>query len=113
MATLPKMNGEVLVRAEANRCNSVAALIPLCRENTFSAMSSDSRQSHVTFLTTPHKASTLPPFNVENYNVATAAAMNVDRLVAWFDEYPRAKTRTSRFAALAPACGMPRDTPVV
>jgi Transposase DDE domain len=39
--------------------------------------------------------------------VATAAAMNVDRLVAWFDERPRAKTRTSRFAALAPACGMP------
>jgi transposase len=40
-------------------------------------------------------------------HVATAAAMNMDRLVAWFDERPRAKTRTSRFAALAPACGRP------
>jgi transposase len=46
-------------------------------------------------------------------HVATAAAMNMDRLVAWFDERPRATTRTSRFAALAPACGMPRDTPAV
>jgi transposase len=36
-------------------------------------------------------------------HVATAAAMNVDRLVAWLNERPRAKTRTSRFAALAPA----------
>jgi transposase len=44
---------------------------------------------------------------------ATAAAMNMDRLVAWFDERPRAKTRTSRFAALAPARGMPRDTSAV
>jgi transposase len=34
--------------------------------------------------------------------VATAAAINVDRLVAWLDHRPRAKTRTSRFAALAP-----------
>jgi transposase len=40
-------------------------------------------------------------------HVATAAAMNVDRIVAWLNERPRAKTRTSRFAALAPACGMP------
>jgi transposase len=39
-------------------------------------------------------------------HVATAAAMNVDRIVAWLNERPRAKTRTSRFAALAPACGM-------
>jgi transposase len=36
-------------------------------------------------------------------HVATAAAMNIDRIVAWFDEIPRAKTRTSRFAALNPA----------
>ena len=36
-------------------------------------------------------------------HVATAAAMNIERLVAWFAERPRAKTRTSRFAALAPA----------
>jgi transposase len=36
-------------------------------------------------------------------HVATAAAMNVDRSVAWLNERPRAKTRTSRFAALAPA----------
>jgi transposase len=46
-------------------------------------------------------------------HVATAAAINMDRLVAWFDERPRAKTRTSRFAGLAPACGRPRDTPAV
>ena len=35
-------------------------------------------------------------------HVATAAAMNVARIVAWLDERPRARTRTSRFAALAP-----------
>jgi transposase len=35
-------------------------------------------------------------------HVATAAAINLDRLVAWFDEIPRGKTRTSRFLALAP-----------
>jgi transposase len=35
-------------------------------------------------------------------HVATAAAINIDRLVAWLEERPRAKTRTSRFAALAP-----------
>jgi transposase len=35
-------------------------------------------------------------------NVAIAAAINVDRLVAWFDGRLRAPTRTSRFAALAP-----------
>jgi transposase len=35
-------------------------------------------------------------------HIATAAAMNVDRIVAWLDERPRAQTRTSRFAALAP-----------
>ena len=44
-------------------------------------------------------------------HVATAAGINVDRIVGWLDERPRAKTRTSRFAALAPACllltGMP------
>jgi transposase len=40
-------------------------------------------------------------------HVATAAAINVDRLIAWLDERPRATTRTSRFAALAPACSMP------
>ena len=39
-------------------------------------------------------------------HVATAAALNIDRLVAWLDERPRAKTRTSRFAALAPVCIM-------
>jgi transposase len=46
-------------------------------------------------------------------HVATAAAMNVDRIVAWLNERPRAKTRTSRFAALAPACGMPEDAPSI
>jgi transposase len=40
-------------------------------------------------------------------HVAIAAAINIDRLVAWLDERPRAKTRTSRFAALAPACAIP------
>jgi transposase len=42
-------------------------------------------------------------------HVATAAALNVDRLVAWFNERPRAKTRTSRFAALAPVCSISQD----
>jgi hypothetical protein len=35
-------------------------------------------------------------------HVATAAAINFDRLVAWFDGRPRAQTRTSRLAALGP-----------
>jgi transposase len=35
-------------------------------------------------------------------HVATAAAINLDRIVAWLDRRPRAQTRTSRFAALAP-----------
>ena len=43
-------------------------------------------------------------------HVAIAAAINVDRIVAWLDERPRAKTRTSRFAALAPACALPSGT---
>ena len=42
-------------------------------------------------------------------HVATAAAINVDRIVAWLEERPRAKTRTSRFAALAPACSSSHD----
>jgi hypothetical protein len=45
--------------------------------------------------------------------VATAAAMNVDRIVAWLNERPRAKTRTSRFAALAPAYSMLEDAPSI
>src|SRR5499433_2098330 len=36
-------------------------------------------------------------------HVAIAAAINIDRIVAWLDERPRAMTRISRFAALAPA----------
>jgi len=44
-------------------------------------------------------------------HVATAAAINIDRIVAWLEERPRAKTRTSRFAALAPACAIPAGTP--
>jgi transposase len=36
-------------------------------------------------------------------HVATAAAMNVARLTDWLDGIPRAATRRSRFAALAPA----------
>ena len=43
-------------------------------------------------------------------HVATAAAINVDRIVAWLAERPRAKTRTSRFAALAPAYALPAGT---
>ena len=34
-------------------------------------------------------------------HLATAAAMNIDRLAAWLDGTPHAKTRISRFAALA------------
>ena len=37
-------------------------------------------------------------------HVAIAAAINLERIVAWLDERPRATTRTARFAALAPAC---------
>jgi hypothetical protein len=40
-------------------------------------------------------------------HVAIAAAINIDRIVAWLDERPRATTRTSRFAALAPAYAIP------
>jgi transposase len=36
-------------------------------------------------------------------HLATVAAINIDRLIAWLDGVPRAQTRTSRFAALAPA----------
>jgi hypothetical protein len=43
-------------------------------------------------------------------HVAIAAAINIDRIVAWLDERPRAKTRTSRFAALAPVCPLPSGT---
>ena len=34
-------------------------------------------------------------------HVATVAAVNLERLAAWFRAVPRAATRTSRFAALA------------
>ena len=34
-------------------------------------------------------------------HLATAAAINIDRLAAWLDGQPHAKTRLSRFAALA------------
>jgi transposase len=36
-------------------------------------------------------------------HIVTAAALNLDRLVAWLQDFPRATTRISRFAALAPA----------
>lgn len=42
-------------------------------------------------------------------HVAIAAAINMDRIVAWLDGRPRAQTRTSRFAALAPAAVRPSD----
>jgi transposase len=35
-------------------------------------------------------------------HIAIAAALNLDRIVAWLEELPRALTRTSRFAALQP-----------
>jgi transposase len=44
-------------------------------------------------------------------HIATAAAITVTRIVAWLEEGPRAKTRTSRFAALAPASAIPAGTP--
>jgi hypothetical protein len=34
-------------------------------------------------------------------NVATAAALDLDRIAAWLHGRPLARTRTSRFAALA------------
>ena len=46
-------------------------------------------------------------------HVATAAAINIDRIVAWFEERPRATTRTSRFAALAPGYDLPSEPPSV
>jgi transposase len=42
-------------------------------------------------------------------HVATAAAINIDRIVAWLEERPRATTRTSRFAALAPVHDLPSE----
>jgi len=38
-------------------------------------------------------------------NILTAAAINVIRIVAWLNEIPHAKTRTSHFARLAPTPG--------
>jgi transposase len=46
-------------------------------------------------------------------HVATAAAINIDRLVAWLEERPRATTRTSRFAALAPVHDLSSESPAV
>jgi transposase len=46
-------------------------------------------------------------------HVAIAAAINIDRIVAWLEEQPRATTRTSRFAALAPVHDLPAETPAV
>jgi hypothetical protein len=34
----------------------------------------------------------------------------MDRIVAWLNERPRAQTRTSRFAALAPVGAIPCET---
>src|SRR5215831_15379737 len=42
-------------------------------------------------------------------HVAIAAAINIDRIVAWLDGQPRAHTRTSRFAALAPVSAQQPD----
>jgi transposase len=46
-------------------------------------------------------------------HVAIAAAINIDRIVAWLDERPRAKTRTSRFAALAPVHDRASEIPAI
>jgi transposase len=46
-------------------------------------------------------------------HVATAAAINIDRIVAWLEERPRATTRISRFAALAPVQDLPSETPSI
>ena len=46
-------------------------------------------------------------------HVAIAAAINIDRIVAWLEERPRATTRTSRFAALAPVHDLPSEPPAV
>jgi len=46
-------------------------------------------------------------------HVATAAAINIDRIVAWLEERPRATTRTSRFAALAPVHDLPSAPPAI
>ena len=46
-------------------------------------------------------------------HVATAAAINIDRIVAWLEERPRATTRTSRFAALAPVHDLSSEPPAV
>ena len=45
--------------------------------------------------------------NTHVQHVATAAAIHVDRIVAWLVARPRAQTRTSRFAALAPVSPLP------
>src|SRR5262249_4998071 len=42
-------------------------------------------------------------------HIAIAAAINLDRIVAWLEGRLRAQTRTSRFAALAPACALPAE----
>jgi transposase len=46
-------------------------------------------------------------------HVAIAAAINIDRIVAWLEERPRATTRTSRFAALAPVHALPSEAPSI
>jgi len=38
-------------------------------------------------------------------NILIAAAINVSRIIAWLNEVPHAKTRTSHFARLAPTAG--------
>jgi transposase len=38
-------------------------------------------------------------------NILIAAVINVSRIIAWLNEFPHAKTRTSHFARLAPTAG--------
>ena len=46
-------------------------------------------------------------------HVATAASINIDRIVAWREECPRAKTRIARLAALAPVDDLTSESPAV
>jgi transposase len=46
-------------------------------------------------------------------HVATAVAINIDRIVAWLEEWSRGTTRTSRFAALTPVHDLPSEAPAV
>jgi hypothetical protein len=58
---------------------------------------SRSAQEWVHFITTHYRD--LPKTRLQHLTIA--AAINIERLAAWLDSHPHAKTRISRFAALA------------